>query len=60
MIAVAVRFAIVIFGGMVLAILEEIRIEPFFILIAAGMAAQGVLTGLAIRLGAWTRNLDVA
>ena len=59
-IAVAVRFAIVVIGGLILAMLEETRIEPFFILIAAGMATQAILTGLAIRLGAWTRNLDIA
>ena len=59
-IGVAVRFAIVIFGGLILVMIEEARIEPFFTLIAAGMAAQGILTGLAIHLGAWTRNLDEA
>lgn len=54
------RLAIVLVGSIVLAGTEESGIGQYFMLIAAAMAAQGILTATAVRLGAWTRGLDQA
>lgn len=52
------RVAIVLVGGIILSGAENPRPEHFLWLIAAGMATQAIVTGTAIRLGAWTRGLD--
>ena len=55
--SVMLRVAVVLVGGIVLSGGGEARPEQFFWLIAAGMATQAIVTGAAIRLGAWTRGL---
>lgn len=56
--SIMLRVAVVLVGGLVLASGEDARPEQFYWLIAAGMATQAIVTGAAIRLGAWTRGLD--
>ena len=57
-IASVVRFLIVLVGCLILAENPAATIAHFFILIAAGFVAQGILTGAAIQLGAWRHHLD--
>ena len=51
--AVALRFAIVLCGAIAVSRMQQPSIELFFIFIALGMVVQGLLTGLSIYLGAW-------
>jgi Na+-driven multidrug efflux pump len=54
--ASVVRVLVIVFGCVVLARSPGARPEHFFWLIAAGMAVQALVSGAAIRLGAWTRG----
>lgn len=56
--AALIRVAIVLAGGLVLLGMEDARPVHFFWLIAAGMAAQAIVSGMAIRMGAWRHGLD--
>ena len=58
MIAAILRVVVVLGGGLILLETEGAGPADFFWLIAAGMATQAMVTGVAIRLGAWTRGLD--
>lgn len=55
-IASVARVLVLVFGCMVLARSPGARPEHFFWLIAAGMVVQALVSGTAIRLGAWTRG----
>lgn len=57
-IAALLRVAVVLGGGIILLDVEGAGPVQFFWLIAAGMATQAIVSGVAIRLGAWTRGLD--
>ena len=57
-IAAILRVMVVLGGGLILLETEGAGPADFFWLIAAGMATQAMVTGVAIRLGAWTRGLD--
>lgn len=57
-IAALLRVVVVLVGGIVLLRTDGAGPEDFFWLIAAGMATQAVVSGVAIRLGAWTRGLE--
>ncbi|NBU50748.1 MAG: MATE family efflux transporter [Betaproteobacteria bacterium] len=52
-IASLVRVSIIVLGCMALALEPGASAAQFFWVIAVGLAAQGLLTGAAIRLGAW-------
>ncbi|MEE2746129.1 MAG: MATE family efflux transporter [Pseudomonadota bacterium] len=51
--AVVLRFAIVLIGTLFLSRMGSASIELYFILIASGMIAQGLFSGLSVHLGAW-------
>jgi putative MATE family efflux protein len=53
-IAALMRVLVVVIGCLALAQYPDARPEHFFWLIAAGMAVQAMVSGTAIRLGAWT------
>ena len=55
-IASLLRVLLIVFGCVVLARSPGVRAEHFFWLIAAGMLVQALVSGTAIRLGAWTRG----
>ena len=55
-IASLLRVLVIVFGCVVLARSPGVRAEHFFWLIAAGMLVQALVSGTAIRLGAWTRG----
>ena len=55
-IASVLRVLVIVFGCVVLARSPGARPEHFFWLIAAGMVVQALVSGTAIRLGAWTRG----
>ena len=57
-IAAILRVVVVLGGGLILLETEGAGPADFFWLIAAGMATQAMVTGVAIRLGAWTRGID--
>ena len=57
-IAAILRVVVVLGGGLILLETEGAGPADFFWLIAAGMVTQAIVTGLAIRFGAWTRGLD--
>lgn len=57
-IAAILRVVVVLVGGIVLLRSDGAGPADFFWLIAAGMATQAIVSGVAIRLGAWTRGLD--
>ncbi len=57
-IAALLRVVVVLVGGIVLLRSESPDPADFFWLIAAGMATQAIVSGVAIRFGAWTRGLD--
>ena len=57
-IAAILRVVVVLGGGLILLETEAAGSANFFWLIAAGMATQAMVTGIAIRLGAWTRGID--
>lgn len=57
-IAALLRVAVVLFGGIFLLRTEGSGPVDFFWLIAVGMATQAIVSGVAIRLGAWTRGLE--
>lgn len=52
----ALRLAVVVIGGVVLGGQTDSTATDFFILIAAAMAAYGLLTAAAIKLGAWNTS----
>ena len=54
--SIMLRVAVVLVGGIVLSGGEAARPEQLYWLIAAGMAIQAIVTGAAIRVGAWTRG----
>jgi putative MATE family efflux protein len=53
-IASVLRVLVILIGCIAFASEPGTSAAPFFWVIAAGLAAQGLLTGAAIRLGAWT------
>lgn len=53
-IASVLRVLVILLGCIAFASEPGTSAAPFFWVIAAGLAAQGLLTGAAIRLGAWT------
>jgi putative MATE family efflux protein len=53
-IAALVRVLVIVLGSVVLSRSLEVRPEHFFWLIAAGLVVQALVSGTAIRLGAWT------
>lgn len=53
-IAFLARMVVIVIACVVLARSPTARAEPFFRLIAAGMAVQAVVVGATIRLDAWT------
>jgi putative MATE family efflux protein len=55
-IASVLRVVIIVLGCVALAREPGAGATQFFWVIAGGLAAQGLLTGLAIRLGAWRRS----
>ena len=57
-IASLVRVLVVVIGCVVLARSAQPHQEPFFWMIAAGMVVQALISGTAIRLGAWTRGRE--
>jgi len=52
----AVRVVVIVLGCMALARTPGNGAAQYFWVIAAGLAVQGLLTGAAIRLGAWRRD----
>ena len=56
-IASLLRVLLIVLGCVALVRNPDASAEHFFWLIAAGLAVQGLVTGAAIRLGAWTRGL---
>jgi Na+-driven multidrug efflux pump len=57
-IASLLRVLVIVLGCVAVAPDSDVRAEHFFWVIAAGLVVQGLLTGAAIRLGAWTRGLE--
>lgn len=57
-IASLLRVLVIVLGCVAVARYSDVRAEYFFWVIAAGLVVQGLLTGAAIRLGAWTRGLE--
>ena len=55
-IASVVRVVVIVLGCLALARGPNASAAQFFWVIAAGLAAQGLLTGAAVRLGAWTHG----
>jgi putative MATE family efflux protein len=58
-IASLLRVLMIVLGCVALARNPDASADHFFGLIAAGLAVQGLVTGAAIRLGAWTRGLEM-
>lgn len=52
------RVAVIVSGCILVARQPDAHPDHLFRVIAAGLLAQGLLTGMAIRLGAWTRGLE--
>jgi len=55
-VASVLRVVVIAAGCALVARQPETRAEHLFGVIAAGLVVQGLLTSLAIRLGAWTRG----
>jgi hypothetical protein len=55
-IAALIRVLLIVLGCVVLSRRLDVRPEHYFWLIAAGMAVHALVSGTAIRLGAWTRG----
>ena len=55
-IASVVRVLVIVLGCVALSHASTVGPEQFFWLIAAGMVVQSVISGMAIRFGAWTRG----
>lgn len=55
--AALTRVLVIVVGGLLLSRNPEVRPEHYFWLIASGMVVQALMSGTAIRLGAWTRGL---
>ena len=58
--AVILRVSVVTVGSIYLSSGDGADAEKFYWLIAVGIVSQALVTGIAIRLGAWTRGLDRA
>ena len=54
------RVLVIALGCLAIARNPDAAAAPFFWVIAAGLLVQGLITGLAIRLGAWTRGRSLA
>jgi putative MATE family efflux protein len=55
--AALVRVLVIVLGCLTLSRNPDVRLEHYFLLIATGMVVQALVSGTAIRLGAWTRGL---
>ena len=51
------RMVVVAVGGWYLSVQRDATAEDFFVLISVAMAAYGLVTAVAVYLGAWTRGL---
>ena len=51
------RMVVVAVGGWYLSVQPDATAEDFFVLISVAMAAYGLVTAVAVYLGAWTRGL---
>lgn len=51
------RMVVIAVGGWYLSVQPDATAEDFFVLISVAMAAYGLVTAVAVYLGAWTRGL---